>query len=318
MVWTRQVPSWFSIRDVALLAMSNLTLSLLNSKHTSTRLSKQIMILHLHICMHRSMFSRSSIKHRPTSSVELNGLAGVKASPYFRSVHCRRCSCRLFAVIKVSCRLSQPRPYWANKGMCSVESLQLAVPLACLNIICFFICLARAWDLRAFDARSHQIGIRNKVTKKSKHSTPYHPPSQKSTACGRWKNTSLTAKLLCRATLILRYCVIRVLRNAVAASNHVVGIEFFCWNDVRKCLFPCLLSRSTDWPCQGAYGNGKVMNASTYLGVSFALNHAGFDLADSDVSASSAALWSSTSDEERHEKSLEEQDQHGEGVWRLL
>ena len=50
--------------------------------------------------------------------------------------------------------------------------------------------------------------------------TLYHPPSQKSTVYGRWKKTSLTAKLLGRATLILRYYVIRVLRNAVAASNH--------------------------------------------------------------------------------------------------
>ena len=41
------------------------------------------------------------------------------------------------------------------------------------------------------------------------------------------EKTSLTAKLLGRATLILRYYVIRVLRNAVAASNHVVGIECF-------------------------------------------------------------------------------------------
>ena len=57
--------------------------------------------------------------------------------------------------------------------------------------------------------------------------TLYHPPSQKSTVYGRWKKTSLTAKLLGRATLILRYYVIRVLRNAVAASNHIVGIEFF-------------------------------------------------------------------------------------------
>ena len=56
--------------------------------------------------------------------------------------------------------------------------------------------------------------------------TLYHPPSQKSTVYGRWKKTSLTAKLLARATLILRYYVIRVLWNAVAASNHIVGIEF--------------------------------------------------------------------------------------------
>ena len=35
--------------------------------------------------------------------------------------------------------------------------------------------------------------------------TLYHPPSQKSTVYGRWKKTSLTAKLLGRATLILRY-----------------------------------------------------------------------------------------------------------------
>ena len=51
--------------------------------------------------------------------------------------------------------------------------------------------------------------------------TLYHPPSQKSTVYGRWKKASLTAKLLGRATLILRYYVIRVLRNAVAASNHM-------------------------------------------------------------------------------------------------
>ena len=59
--------------------------------------------------------------------------------------------------------------------------------------------------------------------------TLYHPPSQKSTVYGRWKKTSLPAKLRGRATLILRYYVIRVLRNAVAASNHIVGIaiEFF-------------------------------------------------------------------------------------------
>ena len=57
--------------------------------------------------------------------------------------------------------------------------------------------------------------------------TLYHPPSQKSTVYGRWKKTSLTAKLLGRATLILRYYVIRVLRIAVAASNHIVRIEFF-------------------------------------------------------------------------------------------
>ena len=57
--------------------------------------------------------------------------------------------------------------------------------------------------------------------------TLYHPPSQKSTVYGRWKKASLTAKLLGRATLILRYYVIRVLRNAVAASNHIAGIEFF-------------------------------------------------------------------------------------------
>ena len=41
------------------------------------------------------------------------------------------------------------------------------------------------------------------------------------------EKTSLAAKLLDRATLILRYYVIRVLRNTVAASNHIVGIEFF-------------------------------------------------------------------------------------------
>ena len=41
------------------------------------------------------------------------------------------------------------------------------------------------------------------------------------------EQTSLTANLPGRATLILRYYVIRVLRNAVAASNHIVGIEFF-------------------------------------------------------------------------------------------
>ena len=57
--------------------------------------------------------------------------------------------------------------------------------------------------------------------------TLYHPPSQISTVYGRWEKTSLTAKLLGRATLILRYYVIRVLWNAVAASNHIVGIEFF-------------------------------------------------------------------------------------------
>ena len=75
--------------------------------------------------------------------------------------------------------------------------------------------------------------------------TLYHPPSQKSTVYGRWKKTSLTAKLLGRATFILRYYVIRVLRNAVAASNHIVGIEISCRNDVCKCLLPCLLSCST-------------------------------------------------------------------------
>ena len=57
--------------------------------------------------------------------------------------------------------------------------------------------------------------------------TLYHPPSQKSTVYGRWKKTSLTAKLRGKATLILRYYVIRVLRNTVAASNDIVGIEFF-------------------------------------------------------------------------------------------
>ena len=49
--------------------------------------------------------------------------------------------------------------------------------------------------------------------------TLYHPPSQNSTVYGRLKKTSLTAKLLGGATLILRYYVIRVLRNAVAASK---------------------------------------------------------------------------------------------------
>ena len=57
--------------------------------------------------------------------------------------------------------------------------------------------------------------------------TLYHPPSQKSTVYGRWKKTSLTAKLLGRAALNLCYYVNRVLGNAVAASNHIVGIEFF-------------------------------------------------------------------------------------------
>ena len=41
------------------------------------------------------------------------------------------------------------------------------------------------------------------------------------------------------------------------------------------------------------------MNANASSGFSFALNHGGCDLADSDVSASSAELWSSSSDEER-------------------
>ena len=41
------------------------------------------------------------------------------------------------------------------------------------------------------------------------------------------EKTSLTAKLLGRAALNLRYYVNRVLGNAVAASNHFVGIEFF-------------------------------------------------------------------------------------------
>ena len=41
------------------------------------------------------------------------------------------------------------------------------------------------------------------------------------------------------------------------------------------------------------------MNANASSGFSLALNHDGCDLADSDVSASSAAVWSSSSDEER-------------------
>ena len=41
------------------------------------------------------------------------------------------------------------------------------------------------------------------------------------------------------------------------------------------------------------------MNANASSAFSLALNHRGCDLADSDVSASSAAVWSSSSDEER-------------------
>ena len=75
--------------------------------------------------------------------------------------------------------------------------------------------------------RKHVGGRRRHTHTADKVLTLYHPPSQKSTVYGRWKKTSLTVKLLGRATLILRYYVIRVLRNAVAASNHVVGIECF-------------------------------------------------------------------------------------------
>ena len=41
------------------------------------------------------------------------------------------------------------------------------------------------------------------------------------------------------------------------------------------------------------------MNANASSVFSLALNHGGCDLADSDVSAISAALWSSSSDEDR-------------------
>ena len=58
-------------------------------------------------------------------------------------------------------------------------------------------------------------------------------------------------------------------------------------------------SHSTHSPCQGAYGDGGVMNANASSGFSLALNDCVCDLADSDVSASSAALWSSSSDKER-------------------
>ena len=56
------------------------------------------------------------------------------------------------------------------------------------------------------------------------------------------------------------------------------------------------------------------MNANASLGFSFALNDGGCELVDSDVGASSAALWPSSSDDERQKGSWEEQDEDGEGA----
>ena len=49
---------------------------------------------------------------------------------------------------------------------------------------------------------------------------------------------------------------------------------------------------------RSVYGDGNVMSSNASSGFSLALNHGGCDLADSDVSASSDAVWSSSSDEE--------------------
>ena len=146
--------------------------------------------------------------------------------------------------------------------------------------------------------------------------TLYHPPSQKSTVYGRWKKTSLTAKLLVEPPYF--FVTMSFVSSGTQSRLQTISLVLSFLSKRRLQVSSSLSSFSLyTLTVSRAYGDGNVMNANASSGFSLALNHRGCDLADSDVSASSAAVWSGL--QRRGEKeSWEEQDEDGDGVWRLV